>query len=180
MMRSAAVVASAKREGNGVDTEFVEDLYAKRGQALFGLARSLGLTDDEAADALQETLTRLLREVVRGNQPPDPAGWCFRTIYRISMDDHRLRRRIGRLRDRLVWRGATSTVAAADEDQLTVWAEVDRLPQRQRQALYLRYRADLPFDEVAAVLMVTPGAARMLVSRALDRVRHELAEPGGE
>ncbi|MBA3307444.1 MAG: hypothetical protein H0T04_02025 [Chloroflexi bacterium] len=54
----------------------------------------------------------------------------------------------------------------------------DRLPARQRHVLYLRYRADLSFDDVAAGLAISPGAARTLASRALERVRRELADPG--
>ena len=99
------------------------------------------------------------------------------------MDEHRLRRRLAGLRERLQRDGVrrSSWSESADrDDSLTVWAQVDRLPARQRQVLYLRYRADLPFDTVAAVLGMSPGAARTLASRALERVRRELSShPGG-
>jgi RNA polymerase sigma factor (sigma-70 family) len=56
-----------------------------------------------------------------------------------------------------------------------VWAEVDRLTQRQRQMLYLHYRADLPFEQVAAVLGITSGAARSHASRAIEQLRTRFA-----
>ncbi len=184
MMRSRSVAAMAQVEGVViVDPRLVEEVQEQRGQALFGFARRLGLTDEQAADAVQETLLRLWRELHDVRPIDDRAAWAFRTIYRIAMDEHRLRRRLAGLRERLQrdgGHGSGWSEAADRDDSLTVWAQVDRLPERQRQVLYLRYRADLPFDAVAAVLGISPGAARTLASRALERVRRELAShPGG-
>lgn len=182
MMRAESVAATAQLEGVViVDPRLVEELQEQRGQALFGFARRLGLTDEQAADAVQETLLRLWRELHRGRPIDDRAAWAFRTIYRIAMDEHRLRRRLAGLRDRLQREGGhpSSRSEATDrDDSMTVWAQVDRLPTRQRHVLYLRYRADLCFDDIAGVLGITPGAARTLASRALERVRRELADPG--
>jgi RNA polymerase sigma factor (sigma-70 family) len=47
---------------------------------------------------------------------------------------------------------------------------VDRLPERQRAVVYLRYRADLSFEEIGAALGIQPVSARSHVSRALDRL----------
>ena len=148
MMRSDPVAPMAQLEGVViVDPRLVEELQEQRGQALFGFARRLGLTDEQAADAVEETLLRLWRELHRGRPIEDGAAWAFRTIYRIAMDEHRLRRRLAGLRERLqrdgVHRSSWSESADRD-DSLTVWAQVDRLPARQRQVPYLRYRADLP------------------------------------
>jgi len=51
-----------------------------------------------------------------------------------------------------------------------------RLPPRQREAVYLRYHADLPFDEVADVMGVTAGAARGYVTRAVASLRSALID----
>ncbi len=182
MMRAESVAAVAQLEGVViVDPRLIEELQDQRGQALFGFARRLGLTDEQAADAVQETLLRLWREL-HGRRPvEDRSAWAFRTIYRIAMDEHRLRRRLAGLRSRLQREGVRPSSRSESndrDDSLTVWAQVDRLPARQRHVLYLRYRADLPFDEVATTLGITPGAARTLASRALERVRRELADPG--
>ncbi len=181
-MRAESIAAMAQVEGVViVDPRLIEELQEQRGQALFGFARRLGLTDEQAADAVQETLLRLWRESHRGRPIEDRPAWAFRTIYRIAMDEHRLRRRLAGLRDRLQredGRPSSDSEATDRDDSLTVWAQVDRLPARQRQVLYLRYRAELSFDDVAAVLAISPGAARTLASRALERVRRELADPG--
>jgi RNA polymerase sigma-70 factor (ECF subfamily) len=157
------------------DATILVELQELRGQQLFGFARRLGLSDEAAADAVQETLVRLWRELRRGVLIDEPAGWAFRTLYRVAMDEHRWRRRAGAIFDRLAAVRPASAGSAESDDRLTVWAEVDRLPPRQRHVLYLRFRADLPFEQVATVLGITPGAARTHSSRGLKRLRARLS-----
>jgi RNA polymerase sigma factor (sigma-70 family) len=51
------------------------------------------------------------------------------------------------------------------------WHLLDRLPDRQRQALVLRFYADLPFTEVAEELRCRVGTAQSLVHRGLARMK---------
>ena len=51
-----------------------------------------------------------------------------------------------------------------------------RLRARQRLAVYLRYRADLPFEEIAAILGIQAVSARSHVSRALETLRESFAD----
>jgi RNA polymerase sigma factor (sigma-70 family) len=55
-----------------------------------------------------------------------------------------------------------------------VWQAVDRLPERQRAVLYLRYRADLPYERIGLALGITPGAARGHASTGLGTLRRRL------
>ena len=61
-------------------------------------------------------------------------------------------------------------------DRVAVWSEVDRLPLRQRQVLYLRYASDLAFDDIASILGVSTSAARTHASRALVSLRFAFTE----
>jgi RNA polymerase sigma-70 factor (ECF subfamily) len=49
------------------------------------------------------------------------------------------------------------------------------LPPRQRQVLYLRFRADLPFDEIGLILGITDSAARSHATQAMHTLRSRLA-----
>lgn len=158
----------------------VHSLFQRRSQEMFGFARRLGLGDEEASEAVQETMLRLWRELGSGSKIDDADAWAFRTLYRIGIDSHRLRRRLQGLVDRMSWRLA----GAADRAELdgdparrfdadAIWAAVDRLPERQR-VLYLRYRADLPYERIGLALGITPGAARGHASTALGTLRRRL------
>jgi RNA polymerase sigma factor (sigma-70 family) len=57
-----------------------------------------------------------------------------------------------------------------------IWEAVERLPARQRWCVYLRYRADLPYEEIGAILGIAAPSARSHVSRALDALRVSLGE----
>ena len=154
----------------------VEQLDADHGQDLFGLARRSGLDDSAAEDAVQEALLRVWLEVRSGVDIIEPRAWVFRTLYRVAMDEHRVRRRtldlVNRLRPI-----APRRVAAADSlERASIWTIVDRLPTRQRQVMYLRYKADMTFDQVGAVMGITASAARAHASFGAGRLR-ELMGP---
>lgn len=159
----------------------VIDLERRQGQALFGFVRRLGLSDAQAADAVQEVLLRLWVEVKAGRTVEQPKAWAFRAIYRLAMDQHRLQRRIGAIVERLRWSDAGWDDKGRDAgDRIAVWAEVARLPERQRHVLYLRYRADLSFDEVASVMGITSSAARSHATQATATLRRRLGDESDE
>lgn len=154
----------------------VVDLEQRHGQALFGFVRRQGLTDDQARDAVQEALLRLWHELRGGTRIENPRAWAYRAIYRLAMDQHRLGRRLRLLSGRLdLGRRTTSDPAQSLSDRVAVWGEVDKLPSRQRQVLYLRYRSDLSFEEIGEVLGITASAARSHTTQALATLRRRLA-----
>ena len=161
-------------QAGDIDRAIVVDVHHRRGPELFGFARHLGLTEEEAHDAAQEALLRLWTAIERGTAIDQPDAWTFRTLYRICMDQHRWRRRIHALTEKL---GPGREGHEADRtDLIAVWSAVERLPERQRLAIYLRYRADLPFEEIAAILGIQAVSARSHVSRALDTLRESFAD----
>ena len=124
------------------DPRVLELIQDQHGQAMLGFAMRLSRNPDRAGDAVQETLFRLWRELCRGTVIVDPVAWSFRTLYRICMDQHRFARRLDGLLGRL--RGPASIQGPGEGEEVrAIWAEVDRLPDRQRHVLYLWYRADM-------------------------------------
>lgn len=165
----------------GIDTgalaAVVSERYQRRGRELWGLARRLGASDEEAHDAVQEAHLRLWHELGRGTEIEDLDAWTFRVLYRLVMDQHRLSRRVGAIVGRL--RERRSEVEHVDvDDRLSLWPFVDRLPARERSTLYLRYRVDLSFKQIGEVMGIKAGAARAYASRGLERLRQQLGGAG--
>lgn len=180
MSSSQPDLLRAARERDALE-QVVLVLEKRHGQELFGFVRRLGLTDSQAADAVQEVLLRLWAELQAGRTIEQPKAWAFRTIYRLGMDQHRLARRIGGLVERLGWSGEQEDHTAHDAgDRIAVWSEVARLPQRQRHVLYLRYRADLSFDQIGEVMGITASAARSHATQATATLRRRLGDPSDE
>lgn len=175
-------VTATPGEAPPADPQILIDLESRHGQALFGFVRRLGLSDTQAADCVQEVMLRMWAELDRGIVILDPRGWAFRAIYRLAMDEHRLRKRLAALVGVLAGRSERASSRPDHADRIAVWAEVDRLPVRQRQVLYLRYRADLPFEEIGDVLGMTASAARSHATQATATLRRRLVsiDPGSE
>ncbi len=164
----------------GAHAAAVLDVQERCGQALFGLACRLGLSEELAADAVQETLTRPWSALRRGEAVEHPDAWAFRVLYRLAMDEHRLHRRAIGVIERL---GRARRDRPSDPqvtaDELAVWSAVDRLPVRQRVVLYLRYRGDLPYEQIGSVLGISAGAARTHAATGLAALRRQLTEDEG-
>jgi RNA polymerase sigma factor (sigma-70 family) len=155
----------------------VVSLHGRRGQDLYGFAVGLGLSDADAADAVQEAMLRLWRELGSGSELRDLDAWAFRTTYRVAMDHHRIRNRLTGLLGRLAERGDRyASDPAESSDAAALWHAVDSLPVRQRAVLYLRYRGDLPFDQIGLVLGITANAARSHNTIALSTLRRRLGQ----
>jgi RNA polymerase sigma factor (sigma-70 family) len=178
--REIASTARNSTEGEGraalrddLAKTMLTDLERREGQALFGLAIRLGLSPAEAQDAVQETLLRLWAQIAAGSTIESPRNWAYRTLYRIAMDEHRLRRRAVNLLDR-IGRAARRERSSSIADLTDIWVEVDRLSGRQRQVIYLRYQADLAFDEIGAILGITASASRSHCTFALAALRKRI------
>ena len=61
-----------------------------------------------------------------------------------------------------------------DEDQERIRLAVQRMPARQREIVLLRYAGEMSFRDVARVMGISEGAARMRVNRALRRLAEEM------
>jgi RNA polymerase sigma factor (sigma-70 family) len=157
-------------------------LYQRRSQEMFGFARRLGLADEDASDAVQETMLRLWRELDSGTNVVDPDAWAFRVLYRLAVDNHRLRGRLRGLAERLRAPRPAGDPGRLDGDPArrievdAVWQAIDRLPERQRAVLYLRFRADLPYERIGLALSISAGAARGRASTGLASLRRRLTQ----
>jgi RNA polymerase sigma-70 factor, ECF subfamily len=156
------------------DAAMVTQLHDAHGAELFDFARHLGLSDEQAADALQEALLRLWRELRRGTFIERPPAWLYRTLYHLAMEQHRWRNRLSLLLPRLAPH-RTDYAGPESSDRLTVWAAVDALPPRQCHVLYLHYVADLTFEQIAGIVGISPSATRTHASRGITSLRERFS-----
>jgi len=160
--------------------ERVVSLERTAGSRLCGYAVHLGVDGPRANDLVQDALLRLWRELRRGIVIRSPEPWLFRTVSRLAMDEHCFHRRVLRLMTSLGERSSPTAMEVETTERAALWSVVDQLPPRQRQVLFLRFRADLTYEEVAQVMGITPAAVRSHSSQALVTLRARLgAEEGG-
>jgi RNA polymerase sigma factor (sigma-70 family) len=148
-------------------------IYVGHVTRLVRLAALLGAHDPE--DVAQEAFCRLYAARSRVREPE-----LLAYLNRIVVNEVRSRARRHRTatgKRHLL--PAPEALPGPTGDRAAVLAELARLPQRQREALVLRYWLDLPFDEVAEAMGVTTGTARSQVSRGLQALAVALEEEDG-
>jgi RNA polymerase sigma factor (sigma-70 family) len=126
---------------------------------------------ERAEDCCQEALLAALRAYGSVREPRAVRAWLFSIAARKAIDLHRDRARAPRPEPDLEALGAAE---APDRRDAALWSRVRALPPKQRQAVALRYLADLSHREIAAVMGTTDAAARRNVFEGLARLRREL------
>jgi RNA polymerase sigma factor (sigma-70 family) len=108
-------------------------------------------------------------------------SWLFSIAARKAVDAHRAAARVpvpaGDEVDALV--GSVSSVSSVSSVDDDLWVQVAGLPEKQRQALTLRYLADLTPAEISAVMGISEDAVRRNVFEGLRRLRRDLTQPAG-
>lgn len=135
-------------------------------------------------DVAQQAWTQALAGYPGLRTAQNLRGWLLTITARCATDLYRTRRRreipVGEIPDCAPGASAprTSAPEPPDPPDGELWAMVRSLPERQRQAVALRYVADLDHAEIARFLDTTPGASRRLVSDALAALRRTLPDDG--
>jgi RNA polymerase sigma-70 factor (ECF subfamily) len=107
------------------------------------------------------------------------AAWLFAIARNAITDGYRARRGVAERQSAPVEEDPApgpEQALLASEARLRVRSALRDLTDDQRDALALRFAAELPFNEVARALGKSEPAARMLVQRALHSMRRRLEE----
>ena len=114
-----------------------------------------------------------------------PDGKFRSWLFRIAGNQARSRLRRRRI---LAWIPLATShhqAIAPDPDPLTVLTDkqtqnlvrdsIDRLPERQKQALILKQYQDLSYQEIADAMDVSVNSVQMLLHRAMNALRKDLS-----
>lgn len=138
-------------------------------------------TQAEAEEATQEVLLAAFDAMGSWRGEGTVRAWLFGIARRVCARRVETRvRREARLRlvreDEAQSPGAEQLLLARREAE-RLRAALEQLKPSERDAVVLRYDAELPFSEVAVACGIDEAAARKRVSRALVRLRRMLLEP---
>ncbi len=128
----------------------------------------------EADDCFQETFIAAFRGYERMDGR-HPRAWLMTIARSKAIDHHRARARRPEPREDLAEVEAPGAGTGAIGDLGgEVWSAVRALGDSQREAVALRYAADLPYREIAAALECSEEAARRRVADGLASLRKTL------
>ncbi len=166
------VMAAAGRGTSGHDPGDVAAFCRREHRRLVGLL-ALYVGDRAVAEELaQETLVRVCEQWPKVRAMTNPSGWASRVALNLASSRWR---RLSAERRATVRHGADPDRAQDVDTAATVAVRsaVAALPPRQKQALVLRYYADLSVADVADAMDCPVGTAKSLLSRATAALRDE-------
>jgi RNA polymerase sigma-70 factor (sigma-E family) len=155
-------------EREGQFREFFEAEY----RPLRRLAYLLTGNWNEAEDLTQDAMLRTYRAWGRIRERERPGAYA-RTV---MINTHRSAIRRLMVARRHAHEVDDAAAAAFDEDGVTVWAALMRLPDRQRAAIALRFYEDLADAEIAVILACPVGTVKSWIHRGLERMRSTLGD----
>ena len=138
----------------------------------------------EAVDVTQEVFIKAMRENRFFEPDFKMKAWLFRVTSNLCFNIVRDRKRRGGILERMV--KVTSIEAdqihsiSTHETQQSVLGQLDKLNEKHREILYLRYYSDLSYAEIAETLDIQLGTVMSRLSRAKGRLMEVMAKTGVE
>jgi RNA polymerase sigma-70 factor (ECF subfamily) len=161
------------------DTRALDRLLRAHYDRLFAVCRRLTGNDADAADACQDALIAIVRNLHKFDQRSRFGTWTYRIAVNASLDEMRRRRRRPVATD--VAARETPTVgtdhATGVTNRLTLDAALAQLSPEFRAAVVLRDVAGLDYAEIATALRIPPGTVRSRIARGRAALADALGEP---
>jgi RNA polymerase sigma-70 factor, ECF subfamily len=151
----------------------LEQLYRRRYSRFLRLALAIVGSRELAADVVQEAFAHALRSRHTFRGEGSLEAWVWRAVTNVALTQSRRA-------------AATEAQPLAEEVEAptngsaTTWPElraaIALLPERQRQALFLRHYGELSYDEIAEALGVARGTVSATLHAAHAALRAALPE----
>jgi RNA polymerase sigma-70 factor (sigma-E family) len=158
--------------GSGAEAA-VGALYRAQAVGLIRLAY-LMLGDRAAEDVVQDAFCCLYRRWERLADPGSALPYVRSSVLngcRTALRRRALGRRVTEYQPPS---GSAEAAVLSREEREEVMRAVRQLPDRQREALVLRFYLELPEPEIARVMGIRPGTVRSATYRALKALGHLL------
>jgi RNA polymerase sigma-70 factor (ECF subfamily) len=161
-----------------VNTEhsgWYEAFYEAKAAGLILYGRALGLSHGEAEDVLQETFLALMQ---KAELPREPENYCLRSFRNRALNYKRsLWRRLTRELESQRWFEKNDEESPAEQAAMRQLAE---LPPEQREVIVLKIWNRCTFEEIGALLEISPNTAAGRYRYGLQKIKLQLEEANYE
>jgi RNA polymerase sigma-70 factor (sigma-E family) len=154
-------------------------LYRTHGMDLLRIAAVMLGSRIAAEDVVQDAFCGLYRKWNRLADASKALPYVRSAVMNRCRSELRRRARLERRADRnhrQLSADSPEQAAILGEEHRDVIAALNRLPDRQREALILRYFMDLPEPEIAVAMGISQGTVKSTTSRALSALARNLGE----
>ncbi len=178
-LSESELLARAKRGDEGA----YERIVSLHQTIAFRTALLITRSPEDAEEAAQDGFLKAYRALGRFRRGAEFRPWLLAIVANEARNRLASDRRRARLRLRVAGERRTEDAVPSPEAALlgterrhALLEGLERLPERDRLVIACRYLLELSERETAAALGCRPGTVKSRLSRALDRLAHELEE----
>ena len=155
-----------RRAAGGEERAFAA-IFDRYHQPLYRYCLAIVGDSQDAQDALQNTMLKVLRALPGEAREIKLKPWLYRIAHNESIDAVAPAPRHSRARRRAGRAGPSPAEELSARERLRqLLSDLDELPERQRGALVMRELAGLDFDGIATALGTSPAVARQTLYEA--------------
>lgn len=162
------------RDARRARPEAFERLVLRYQRRAYAVARASGCPVDGLEDLVQESFLQAFRGLPRLRSPEKFGAWFLNIVRNLARKELRRPDRIRLQRDLDAEEATAADSLEAREIHDRLWAEVDRLPEETREAVFLYYYEGQSTKEVARALGVTVSTVKNRLQRGRDSLRRKL------
>jgi RNA polymerase sigma factor (sigma-70 family) len=163
---------SLSRRAVAGDRAAFDEIYRRFHQDIFRYCRSIVGNEQDAMDALQNTMEKALAGLPGESREIRLKPWLFRVARNVCMDSLNARREQVSSDGLELESGSSVESEVGDRERLReLLSDISWLPEGQRNALVMRELSGLSFEEIGLALDCSPAAARQVVYEARISLR---------
>jgi RNA polymerase sigma-70 factor (ECF subfamily) len=136
----------------------LEDLYRRRHRTFHSALTTVTHDPEAARDVVQEAFARALVKQRDFRAEGTLEGWVWRIALRLAIGSKGSRE--------LATEEIPETAIAEPTRNPALHAALQELPPQRRLVVFLRYFADLGYDQIAEVVGIAPGTVAATLSQA--------------
>ncbi len=160
------------RRACGGDERAFAAIFRRYHQPLYRFCLAIVGNPEDAQDALQNTMVKVMRALPGEEREIELKPWLYRIAHNESIDLLRRRRETRPLDVEQAAPGYGLAEDVATRERLRrLLADLEELPERQREVLVMREVAGLGFGEIAAALDTSEAVARQTLYEARQSLR---------
>jgi RNA polymerase sigma factor (sigma-70 family) len=148
------------------DPRAFEAIYKRYHQELYRFCLAMVSNPQDAQDALQNTMVKVLRALPGEEREIQLKPWLYRIARNESVETLRKRRDSAELEPHQAITSGITETAEVRERLRALLSDLEELPERQRAALVMRELSGLDFDQIGVAFGSSAAVARQTLYEA--------------
>ena len=154
------------------DKDAFLDLIESQKEKLYKIAYTYVKNEQDALDIIQETICKAYVSLETLKKPRYFNTWLIKILMNVALTTVNKNKKVMYLEDKEIIQH-TNPISECN-DRLDLITELDKLPQKYKDVIVLKYFDDLTIKEIANVLDIPIGTARTNLYRGLENLRKSM------